>query len=168
MRPSFFKEKTETQFPFVFSSVEQSDCDTFNFDCEQYNEYPNEVLHEIERMKAKNRLSSASSKDSGHNSGSIDRSTVNSSNSSSSNFSQNSIEKDKPTGNQKKKILEGLTEDEKSVMGLNSYTYSPQSEFEYIKEKLHCGKDGYCFDNNQTRVRIDPIYELIPEREECE
>merc|ERR1719431_1793210 len=106
------------------------------------DDYPENVLrgdlNEIlsrKQILSTNRLSSASSKDSGHNSGTIDRSTTNSSNSASSKMSSKSVDD-----------MFSKTKDDHDIDFPRSKTntfgeskgsmYSTDSEFYYVDGKL--------------------------------
>merc|ERR1719431_998483 len=145
------------------------------------DDYPENVLrgdlNEIlsrKQILSTNRLSSASSKDSGHNSGTIDRSTTNSSNSASSKMSSKSVDD-----------MFSKTKDDHDIDFPRSKTnmfgeskgsmYSTDSEFYYVDGKLKDISEFYkemkfrgvhSNDHLVTDIQnnyIDPIYEMIPE-----
>ena len=131
------------------------------------------------RILSKNRLSSTSSKDSGHNSGTIDRSTTNSSNSASSKISSKSVDdmlskvKDDHDVNFPSKKSNMLGDSKGSI-------YSTDSEFYYVDGKLKDISEFYkemkfrgvrSSDHLVTDIQnnyIDPIYEMIPEMSESD
>jgi len=129
------------------------------------------------QIASKNRLSSTSSKDSGHNSGTIDRSTTNSSNSASSKLSSKSVD---DMLSKAKDDHDELLHNSKS--SIPSYTkgslYSTDSEFYYVDGKLKDISEFYkemkfrgvrSFDHVSPDIQnnyIDPIYEMIPEMSE--
>eukprot|EP00090_Calanus_glacialis_P000236 TRINITY_DN10158_c0_g1_i1.p1 TRINITY_DN10158_c0_g1~~TRINITY_DN10158_c0_g1_i1.p1 ORF type:complete len:718 (-),score=134.38 TRINITY_DN10158_c0_g1_i1:87-2240(-) len=138
----------------------------------------NELLSR-KRILSKNRLSSTSSKDSGHNSGTIDRSTTNSSNSASSKISSKSVDdmfskaKDDHDVNFPSRKSNMLGDSKGSI-------YSTDSEFYYVDGKLKDISEFYkemksrgvrSSDHLVTDIQnnyIDPIYEMIPEMSESD
>eukprot|EP00092_Neocalanus_flemingeri_P010181 GFUD01010971.1.p1 GENE.GFUD01010971.1~~GFUD01010971.1.p1 ORF type:complete len:726 (-),score=125.32 GFUD01010971.1:75-2252(-) len=138
----------------------------------------NDILSR-KRILSKNRLSSTSSKDSGHNSGTIDRSTTNSSNSASSKMSSKSVDdmfskaKDDQDVNFPSSKSNMLGDSKGSI-------YSTDSEFYYVDGKLKDISEFYkemkfrgvrSSDHLVTDIQnnyIDPIYEMIPEMSESD
>jgi len=150
------------------------------------------------REVSKNRLSSTSSKDSGHNSGTIDRSTTASSNSASSKTSEEEEGKkrrmeEEEEGRRRRSEGEEKSEPPSTVNKSPTHhlksdlLYSTDSEFYYVDGKLEQISDFYRelkhrglpdqnhiannVANNMDSMNnfiIDPIYEMIPEGSEAE
>ena len=108
--------------------------------------------------KSKNRLSSTSSKDSGHKSDSIDRSTTNSSKSDSSQLSE---------------LSDPLNQ---SFLGLkhSQSMFSIDDDFIFVNSKKNfdlnrnsIAKPSFSTEMNR-KGKIDPIYEMIPEQSETD
>ena len=141
------------------------------------------------------RLSSTSSKDSGHNSGTIDRSTTASSNSASSKTSEESEEllkkRSKCEEEEKSEAPSSslsVTKSPTHLLPKSDLLYSTDSEFYYVDGKLEQISDFYRelkhrgvsdqhnhitnnIANNMDSMNnfiIDPIYEMIPEGSEAE
>ena len=141
------------------------------------------------------RLSSTSSKDSGHNSGTIDRSTTASSNSASSKTSEESEEllkkRSKSEEEEKSEAPSSslsVTKSPTHLLPKSDLLYSTDSEFYYVDGKLEQISDFYRelkhrgvsdqhnhitnnIANNMDSMNnfiIDPIYEMIPEGSEAE
>jgi len=131
------------------------------------------------RILSKNRLSSTSSKDSGHNSGTIDRSTTNSSNSASSKVSSKSV--DDMFSKAKDDHDVSFPSSKSNMLGESKASiYSTDSEFYYVDGKLKDISEFYkemkfrgvrsgdhLFPDIQNNY-IDPIYEMIPEMSESD
>jgi len=131
------------------------------------------------QVLSKNRLSSASSKDSGHNSGTIDRSTTNSSNSASSKMSSKSM--DDMISKAKDDHNVSFPSSKSNMLGDSKGSiYSTDSEFYYVDGKLKDISEFYkeikcrgvrSSNHLVTDVQnnyIDPIYEMIPEMSESD